>query len=327
MILRIKPRSRDYVYAAGGGTFRYAGPAALWSASALTVEDTEADPNLNGRLVQYSMIGTNRAVLLEGVDDFYPQDDGSLFAKRRTSRSGHDLLYLARGRAAAEASRVAAAFDFTDAVISPDGQLGAALARTGPEPAWQLALVPLPSAPRTERRVALPERVKPERLRWAAGEPGPRLILIGSGDGGQRVRFGLLPQDAVPRWESLPATVASDEWDFVLSKSHSLAVYEYAMDGRPAVKVEYVWWNRPPEEIVTIPGLRLDGFEWAVGREFVFLSGRTDRGHCGLVVDIDTGEVLAAAEGRPNAVKLFKAPPRSPVQAALPGLTGPYSSR
>ncbi len=317
LVLRVMPRMRDYVYAAGGGSFRYGGPLDLWQASALTVEDAEGDPNLNGRLIQCSLTGTNRSILLEGVEEIYPQENGSLFATRRTSRSGHDLLYAAPGRAAAGAARVAAAFDFLDAVVSPDGTLGAAIARTGPETAWQLALVSLPGPQSQSRRFDMPEGVKPERVRWVDGETWPQIVLIGQRDG-KLVRFGVKPLDASPRWESLPSYVASDEWDFVLSKSHSLAIYEMDLQGRPAVKVEYVWWNREPEEIATIPGLKLDDFRWAAGREFVFICGRTDAGHAGLTVDIDTGEVVTAVTGASRPVKLFKAPPRAPLSLAQP---------
>lgn len=317
LVLRVKPKMRDYVYAAAGGGFRYGGPLDLWKASALTVEDVEGDPNLNGRLVQYSLIGTNRSILLEGVEEVYPQENGSLFATRRTSRSGHELLYAAPGRPAAGAARIAAAFDFLDAVVSPDGALGAVIARTGPGPAWELEIVRLSGPQGQDRRFDMPEGVKPGRVRWSDGDTWPKIVLMGERDG-KPVRFGVTPLDASPRWESLPSYVASDEWDFVLSKSHSLAVYETDLQGRPAVKVEYVWWNRAPEEIATIPGLKLDGFRWAAGREFVFIGGRTDAGHAGLTVDIDTGEVLTAVTGASRPVKLFKAPPRAPLSIVQP---------
>jgi hypothetical protein len=315
LILEVKPQGREYLYTAGGKSFRYGGPLELWANSALTVEGGESDPNFNGRLVQLSLIGTNREVLLEGVGDFYPQPDGSLFAKRRTSRSGHKLLYAAPGKTV-DAAVVAAAFDFTDAVVSPDGRRGAVLARTGPELAWELVIVSLASAPSEPRRVGLPEGLRPERLRWRRdGDPddvstgdGHPLVLMGSLDG-KPARYGLADLDGAPSWESLPAYVASEHWDFVLSKSHSLGVGEIEMDGKPAVRLEYIWWNRGPEEIATIPGLKLDGYRWARGHEFVFIAGHGEDGHAGLVVDIRTGEVLTAVSGARNPVRLFSMPP------------------
>ena len=317
MVFGVKPQGREYLYTAGGKAFRYGGPLDLWAASALTREGGEGDPNLNGRLVQYSLIGTNREVLLEGVGDFYPQDDGSLFVKRRTSRSGHDLLFAAPDKTS-QAAVVASSFDFVDAVVSPGRKLGAAIARTGPELAWELILLALPPARADLRRVKIPEGLRPETLRWrsdagSGAEPvssgeGQLLVLIGSRDG-KPARYGLSGPEASPRWEGLPAYVASDDWDFVLSKSHSLAVYEPELEGGPAVRVEYVWWNRPPEEIATIRGLKLDGFQWAGGRGFVFITGRQDAGHAAMVVDIHSGEVLTAVTGARETVKLFKAPP------------------
>jgi hypothetical protein len=317
LVLRTKPQGREYLYTAGEKSFRYGGPLELWAASALVLEREDADPNLNGRLVQCSLIGTNREVLLEGVSDFYPQDDGSLFAKRRTSRSGHDLLYAAPERTR-EAAVVASSFDFVDAVAGPGRKLGAAIARTGPELAWELLLIPLPPVRAEIRRVKIPEGLRPETLRWrsdagSGAEPvspdeGRLLVLIGSRDG-KPARYGLSGLDASPRWEGLPSYVASDDWDFVLSKSHSLSVYETEREGGPAVRVEYVWWNRPPEEIATIRGLKLDGFQWAGGRGFVFITGREGDGHAAMTVDIHSGEVLTAVTGAREPVKLFQAPP------------------
>ena len=317
LVFTVEPRDKEYLYTAGGGSFRYGGPLELWAHSVLTVEGGERDPNFNGRLVQLSLVGTNREVLLEGVCDFYPQPDGSLFAKRRTSRSGHELLYAAPGTTGGGARAVAAAFDFADAVTSADGKRGAAVARTGPELAWELVVVPLaPAASFGPRRVALPEGLRPEELRWRRdGDPddlsagqGHPLVLIGKLEG-RPARFGLADLDGEPRWESLPAYVASEEWDFVLSKSHSLGVGEIEADGKPAVRVEYVWWNRGPEEIATIPDLKLESYRWAGRRDQLFITGHREDGRAAFLVDLDTGEVLTAVTGARHPVKLFAVPP------------------
>jgi hypothetical protein len=85
-----------------------------------------------------------------------------------------------------------------------------------------------------------------------------------------------------------------------------LSVYGRA-DGGPAVRVEYVWWKRPPEEIATIRGLnrRLPMAAAAV----VFITGREGDGHAARTVDIHSGEVLTAVTGARDPVK-FQAPPR-----------------
>jgi len=317
-----RPRGREYLYHAGRRGFRYGGPVELWAASALTIEDGENDPDLNGRLVRLALDGTNREVLLDRVSDAYPQDDGSFFAKRRTSRSGHELLYAAPGRAR-EARIVGAAFDFVDAAVSPDGRLAAAIARTGPELAWEIVLVPLPPGAGPPRRIGIPEGLRPADLRWPAvpqgGLEGQPLVLVGDREG-KELRFGLLALEAEPRWEGLPSYAASDEWDFVLSKSHSLAVYETDIEGRPSVRIEYVWWNRAPEEIATIRDMKLEGRQWVCGREFVFIAGRTDEGYTAATVDLDTGEVLVAAAGERQPVKLLCAPPAGgPDSGRIPG--------
>lgn len=315
LVLATERPPREYLYTAAGEAFRYGGPLDLWPLSAVTVEGGEGDANLNGSLAQYALAGANREVLLEAVSEAYPQPDGSLFAKRRTSRSGHVLLYGSKD-APCQASAVASAFDFVDAAAGPDGKRGAALARIGPQLEWELVVVDLAGGGAEPRRVALPEGLRPERLVWrrdgdpddVAGGEGHGIVLIGTREG-KRERHGLADLGGRPRWEGLPAYVASDDWEFVLSKSHSLGVAEVEVDGRTAVRVEYVWWNRGPDEIATIPDLELEGFQWARGRDHLFVTGRRGDGHAAYVVDIGTGEALTVVTGARNPVKLFRGLP------------------
>ncbi len=314
LILGVKPGDREYLYTSSDKAFRYGGPLELWAASALTIEGEEDDPNLNGDLMQLSLNGTNPEVILEGISDFYPQENGSLLVKRRTSRSGHELFYVAPGKTR-DAVRIAAAFDFVDAAVSPDGLKGAAIARLDPTLSWELMVAPLPAAAAEFRHIDLPDGLKPERLYWG---PESRynsvekmnILVVSGSQGGQPVWYKFAGLEGAPRWDPLRGFVDPVNRDFLLNKSQSLFVSESAVAGRPAVRVEmYEFQLRGTRDIATIPGLKLDDCQWACGRQFVFVTGRENDTHTALTVDIDSGEVLTAASGMHHPVKLFKVPP------------------
>lgn len=284
-------------------------------AAVLTIEPLASDANLNGRLVRVPLEGTGRQVLFEGASDVYPQDDGSLFAKRRTSRSGHDLFYIASG-GTRDAARIAAAFDFVAAAVGPDGRRAVFVVRTGPTLAWEIGIVRLAGPAADIVRAGLPDGVRPQGLRWprrpaGAADPsgaGEMPVLIGT-RGGDTVRFGLADIDGVPRWEELPSYAGDEDDSFVLNKSQTLSVREVETDGRPAIRVEYAWWHGATEEIVTVPGLELVSYEWACAHRSLFVLGRQDDSRTALVVDLAGKKVRTVLAGANGPVKLLKTGP------------------
>ncbi len=283
---------------------------------ALAIEGGEDEPNRNGTLVSYSLDGTSREVLFEGVSDVYPQGDGSIVAKRRVSRSGHLLLYAAPGKLGRPAV-FAEAFDLADAAVGPGGRRAAAIVRMSAASDWELVIAALPPGTSGPRRVALPEGVRPEGVRWRLeGDPddvssgtGHPIVLIGSRED-KPARFGLADLDGTPRWESLPAYVESEAHDFILSKSHSLGVEQTEIDGRPAVRVAYFWWHGAVEDIAVLGGMTLDGYRWACLRGAVFVTGREGEGYTAKTVVLRGGRVLTAVGGASRPVKLFEPPAR-----------------
>ncbi len=304
--------------AQAAGPVRAQAPDPCRGTAVLTIEAGEPDADFNGRLVRVELDGTGRRVLFERASDVYPQDDGSLFVKSRTSRSGHDLFYIAPG-GARDAARIAAAFDFVDAAIGPDGRRAALVARTGPALEWEIEIVGLRASSAAPLHVALPAGVRPERLRWprrsaGAADPaggGEMPVLIGTRDG-RSVRFGLAGMTASPRWDDLPGYAGSEADDFVLNKSQTLSVRGLEADGSPAIRVEYAWWHGATDEIVTIPGLELVSYEWACGHRSVFILGRKDGLLTALTVDLAGKKVLTALKGAREPVKLLKTGPLLP---------------
>lgn len=281
-------------------------------AAVLTIEPLASDANLNGRLVRVPLDGTGRQVVFEGASDVYPQDDGSLFVKRRTSRSGHELFRIAPGETR-DAARVAAAFDFVAAAVGPDGRRAALVVRTGPTLAWEIEIIRLAGPAAAAVRAGLPDGVRPQGLRWprrsgGAADPsgaGEMPVLIGT-RGGDAVRFGLAGLDGAPRWEELPAYAASEDDSFVLNKSQTLSVRQVEEDGRPAIRVEYAWWHGAVEEIATVPGLELVSYDWACAHGSLFVLGRRDDALTALIVDLAGKKVRTVLAGASGPVKLLK---------------------
>ena len=273
----------------------------------LTIETDAPDANFNGRLVKVPLDGTGREVLFEAASDVYPQPNGSVFIKSRTSRSGHDLFYAAAGKAPG-ARPVAAAFDFVAAATAPDGGRAALAVRTGPELAWTIEIMELPPAGREPRRTAPPEGVRPRDLRWRTDGGPPQLVLLGTREG-KPVSFGLIGTDEVPRWEELPAYVAADGEQFILNKSQSLDVGPIEKDGGPAIRVASAWWHGEIDEIVTIPGQALVSYEWACGRQILFVLGRRDDLFSAFIVDLRGRKVRTVLAGARGPVKLYRPGP------------------
>ncbi len=88
---------------AGGGD----APAPT-GARVLVLEPVADAPNLNGRLVSKALDGGDDAVILPQCSAFSVSDSGLILAKRRTSRSTHELVVVD----GAETEVVATAFDF-----------------------------------------------------------------------------------------------------------------------------------------------------------------------------------------------------------------------
>ena len=292
------------------------GSGACVGSFALAVEGGEDDANLNGVLVRYALDGSGRTVLLDGVTDVYPQADGAIVAKRRTSRSAHVLLFAAQGNEA-RAAVFAAAFDFADAAVAPDGRRAALVAKRDATPSWELLIAGLgggTGAASVPRCLALPAGLTPEAVRWRRdGDPddvsdgkGHPIVAAGKDADGRPVRFGLADIDgASPRWDGLPAYVESEAHDFILSKSHSLGAEQIDKDGRPAVRVAYYWWHGAVEDIAVLDGMTLDGYRWACRREALFVTGREGDGYTARTVVLRGGKVLTAVRGASRPVKLL----------------------
>jgi hypothetical protein len=292
-----------YLYTATERAIRYGGSVDTWKLSALYLQPVDNEPNLNGNLMQVSLAGTNPKLLLESVIAFWPQPDGSVLAKRRTSRSGHDLFYLMPGQT--EAKRLLSAFEITTAAVSKDGSRWAAFTRPGVGGGWQFTTGSLSGGSTAQ---SLPENARPEKLWWNQDNP---VILVSQGD--KRAFYELKQGGNGGAWQKLERYNPPDLYQLVLNKSQTLVAETVQMDGKPVTRVVKYWWNDNEDPVVTIPDFTVRQTMLIPQHRFALLSGLRGERTVALTVDIVTGEIMQAVEGSMGDVQLVSAPPQARV--------------
>lgn len=299
--LTLQSGNAAHLYTGASGRVRYGGPRSAWSYSALWIEPVENDPNLNGNLVQVSLAGTNPDLLLSGVGDFWPRPDGSVLATRRTSRSGHDLLYLAPGQRR-EARKLLSGFAFACPTTDSTGRIWAAFLRPQVGGGWVLLRQPL-SGDTEPERLALPEGTRPLGLSWTGQEP---VITV--------------DRQGTPRnyewtgkaWQELASWIPP-EADLMMNKSEHLEVRTVTEGGTPVTKVLSVWFTGDERVLATIPDFEYREMNVAPGFEFLVLSG----GGKAYAVDVFSGQALPLPASSTAPTRLLLTPP--PAWAKLEG--------
>ncbi len=299
----LEARGRYYLYAASESYFRYAGSLNSWRHSALAIHPVEGEPNLNGNLVQTSLVGTNPEVILEGVSDFRPQADGSILAKRRTSRSGHDLMYLApeeRG----EPTRLLSCFDCSEPTLDRSGKSWAAFVRSGPGQPWTLARNELSAPSGQSVYTDLPVDSRPVRLYW--GEQNPWIEVTISGT---TRCFEQVSASGPNSWRELANPTLPATADMQLNKSQRLEVRP-SPEGGSTLILE-VWFTGDERVVATIPAFEAREVTISESKDFLVVSGRRREVSRAFAVDLGTGEVLALPQKTDGETRFFSAAPRA----------------
>lgn len=277
-------RAARFVYMAGGGSFVFRGPVEAWAYSVAYLRTIPNEPNLNKDLIQATIWGTNPVLLFHAVSDFYPQDDGSIIAKRRTSRSGHELYYIGRHTLPAP-RKLRSAFDFGQASVSEDGSQWAAVERMGPGGAYRVIVGSVKDPHAEIQTFDFPAEGTPGRLEWR----DLTLFAEVTRDGAPHFFMMDLSTDH-PQWKQssgLPSDAA-----FMLNKSESVRVRQVTENGVPVARVERVWFTGASKLVGSIPDLRYEGASLQQER-FVFVWGkRGDDTEAACTVDLFTGQVM-----------------------------------
>lgn len=304
--LFLQAGGRAYLYTTGAKAFRYGGPTSIWAYSMLYTQPLPNDPNLNGDLYQASLLGTNSVRLASGVSDYYPQLDGIVAIKRRTSRSGHDLLYIKAGEPAKE-KMLYQGMDFVDAALDVRHNRWAAFVRPRVGAAWTVVTGQLDQEGSKAKIMPLPEGTRPEKMAWSLDD---LMILVKKGNGA--LAFSTNPAAEPPAWKPVSTSTFPGQMDFVLNKSESLVVEQAKDADKPTVEVARVWFNGDRNPVATISGFTMQGCS-LVG-PYAFIWGARGSQHGAYSVDINTGITVAGFVGDGSNIKPFYWPPHdSPV--------------
>jgi len=303
----LEAKNNRYLYTASAKAFRYGGPAALWSHSMLYLQAVPDEPDLNGDLYQCSLIGTNHRLLISGVSEFYPQANGKVIAKRRTSRSGHALLLVDAAQPGKE-QKLLEAFDFGEAALNGDEWAG--FVRPGLGAIWNVTV----AHPGQEGKLALPlpEGARPQRIAWVDDR---LMILVTIGE--KSVYYETTPHAAEPAWKAVDGFSFPGVLDFVLNKSQTLEIGQAPLETKPCVEIALVWFTGDRDVVARIDGLTLRGCE-LIGWGYAFIWGEQNGVPAAYSVQIRSGEVTPGFHGKCEGIKPFDFPPLAgPV---VPGL-------
>lgn len=288
LTLQVGPST--YLYTGAAGAVRYGGPRRSWRYSALWLQPVPDEPNLNGNLVQLSLAGTNPEVVLDLVEDYRPMPDGSILATRRTSRSGHELLYLPPGGRRTPKA-LATAFAFASPTLDALGRNWAAFVRPRVGGPWTLAMNGLDADPAGAAALDVPPG-RPCALYWEGKQP-----VLGMDQDGTVRHF----ERTDGGWSEIASFADPAETELMMNKSERLALRTEQVDGQPVTRVLSVWFTGDERVLATVPDLEAREMTVSAGFEFVVLSG-PERA---CAVDLSTGEVMDL----PAPARLLGLPP------------------
>jgi hypothetical protein len=250
------------------------------------------------------LLGTNSTRLVSGVTEYYPQEKGAVIVKRRTSRSGHELL-LAEADGAGNARLLHSAFDFGDAALNGTRSKWAGFVRPSLGTEWDVVVAPISHADARARTLPLPEGVRSGRIAWSGED---LMILVDKGQG--KVCYEISPAAATPKWRTAAAYTFPGIKSFMLNKSETLEINQINVNGRPGVEVVRVWFTGDRNVVARIPGITLRGYD-LVGPGYAFVWGERNSGPVACTVGISTKEVIHSFHGPGQNIKPFEYPPHS----------------
>ncbi|MHB0912695.1 MAG: hypothetical protein ACYC2Y_04530 [Armatimonadota bacterium] len=299
----LEARGSGYLYTTSTKAYRYGGPISIWSCSMLYSLPVQNEPNLNSDLYQCSLLGTNSILLVSGITDYYPQQNGIVIAKRRTSRSSHELLYV-KADEPGNVKTLRAALDFGEAAINSANGEWAGYVRPSLGAEWGIVISHIDQNDGDAQTLPLPDGVKPGRIAWS-GET--LMILVKRGE--QTVCFETSPKAGASEWKEA-AAYQFPETSFMLNKSETLEISQGTSEGKPSVEIALVWFTGDRNVVATISDLDLQGYDLLEGR-YAFVWGKRGSEPIAYTVDITTGETLLSYRGAGRDLKPFQYPPQS----------------
>lgn len=306
-IVTLEARGTRYVYTTSAKAYKYGGPVSIWSYSILYTKPVPNDADLNGDLYQCSALGTNCIRVASGVTDYYPQNKGVVIVKRRTSRSGHDLLYVKVG-SSAKPKLLHSAFDFGEAALNDSQDKWAGFVRPMVGGAWTVVVARIGGDTAKPQVLPLPDGVRPGQIAWSGGN-----LMILAKNGERATCFEISQSAPAPTWKAVGVHLFPGLPDYMLNKSETLEIDQIKENGRSSVEVALVWFTGDRNVKARINDVTLRGYDFLAGR-YAFVWGEKNSAPVAYSVDISTGEVIAASSGIGGSIRPFMSPPQhSPI--------------
>ncbi len=307
----LKCRNSQYLYTASAKAFKYGGSTDSWACSLLYTKPVSNEPNLNGDLYQCSLLGTNSIRVASGVSDYYPSDKGMIIIRRRTSRSGHELLYV-KADGKGKVKPLYSAFDFGEAAFNDTQDQWAGFVRPALGDVWSVVIGRIGKEDTDAQILPLPGGVTPISIAWS----GARVLIL-TGKNEQSFCFETTPKSTSAEWKNADTQSFPGTMDYALNKSETLEISQITKNGKWSVEVARVWFTGDRKLLATIDDFTLRGNKLLGGR-FAYIWGEKDSKPAICTVDIATGEVLTFPGGV-NGVKPFRYPLRSSPMVLLKG--------
>ncbi len=283
----LEARGSRYLYTTSATAYRYGGPLAIWSYSMLYLSPSPDEQSPKGDLYQCSLLGTNSALLLSDVTDYYPQQNGVVLVKRRTSKTTCELLYV-KANEAGKSTTLQTAFDFGDAAMNSAQDTWAAFVQPAAGAAWNIVVGNLADGTQV-KTLPLPAGVRPGLISWS----GDKLMLLEFNS--RVICIEITPSANTAEWKAADVATFPGANHFKLSNNETLDFKEIRdNNNKPVVEVARVGHTGNRHLIATISGLTLHGDDFLGGR-FAFLQGEENAAPATYTIDITTGEVLAGS--------------------------------
>jgi hypothetical protein len=203
----------------------------------LYLQPVQNNPNLNSDLYQCSLLGTNNIRLASEVSDYYPQDGGIVVIKRRTSRSGHDLLYVKADKPGKE-NLLYRGMDFGAVSFNVDNNRWAGFVRLRLALDWNVVVARVGEDKSKAIVLPMPEGTRPGAIAWS----GDNLMVMVDKDDTKPV-FEISPNNEKPVWKPINSFYFPGYDRFVLNKSESLSIDQIEENGKPCVEIARVWFT------------------------------------------------------------------------------------
>lgn len=304
--LILQARIRQYLYLASKKSFKYGGPLLIWSNSMLYLRPVSNDPNLNRDLYQCSLLGTNEIRLLSQVSDYCPQDKGVIIAKRRMSRSSHDLLFVQANQPGKE-KIIYHALDFGEAAYNADRGQWACIVRPRLGFVWVMAVGRVDEDLSKAKVLPMPEGMDMAKVAWS----NDKLMIMTKKDDSTPA-FEISPDADAPEWKPISAFYFPGYNRFVLSRSENLEVNQVKNNDKPGVEVVRVWFTGERREIAKIDDFTLDGYDLL--QPFAFIWGEKGSHPVAYTVDVAFGDSVVSVPGKCSNIRPFAYPPLLPAE-------------